>query len=216
MQALYPIFSKAPPIPLWHDSAMGADATLFDAGLVLEEMKRQGFRQSDLAKVTSLNLSAISNIFKGKRQVKVQEAQIIYRFLGLPVAAPASDIQWVPKIGLASAGRWREAIRDYKASYPIPRGTVGPDAFAVEIEGDSMDLVLPNGGTIIVDPDQRQLYDRKIYLLRNEEGEVTVKQYRSDPARFEPVSSNPVHTTLPIGQDQFFIVGRAVHTVGDL
>jgi SOS-response transcriptional repressor LexA len=191
--------------------------TLFDVALVRARMAGPPkVTQADLAKVAGLNQSAISNIFKGLRRVKVEEAAAIYAFLGIRHDAPESEIQWVPLIGMSSAGAWREAVQDPRGRFPIPRGSVGPNAFAVTIVGDSMNKLIDDGGTVIVDPDQRQLYDKKSYLIANEAGEVTVKLYRSDPARFEPLSTNPQHLPLPIGAEQFTILGRAVHTVGNL
>lgn len=218
MQAPYPILEKAAPIPLWQKSDMAEEQSLFDIEILKEEAKRQGFTQKDLATVAGItSQSAISNIFNGKRHLKVQEANAMYRFLGLQVPKPEPLVQMVPVIGMASAGNWREAIRDARGSYPIQRGSVGERAFAVIIDGDSLDLVPISAGTVvIVDPDQRQLFDKSIYLIRNGDGELTAKQYRSDPARFEPCSSNPAHKTLPIGEDQFTIIGKCVHTVGNL
>jgi SOS-response transcriptional repressor LexA len=71
-----------------------------------------------------------------------------------------------------------------------------------------MNLLLPEGSHAIVDPEDRRLFNGKLYLLRNAEGEATIKRYRTDPARFEPVSDNPDYLPFEIGQLDFSIIGR--------
>lgn len=190
------------------------DGPAFDAELVLETMRERKVTQTDMAKVMQLpSQSAFSNIVKGKRRVTAEEAKRAYDFLGIQ---RAPTIQWVPIIGIASAGNWREAIQLPLGSLPVRPGSVSSDAFAVEVSGDSMDKLIPEGGHIIVDPRQKELRDGKVYLIQNPDGEATVKAYYRAPARFEPVSNNSDHKGWFVSECDFIVLGRVVLKVEDL
>jgi phage repressor protein C with HTH and peptisase S24 domain len=181
----------------------------FDLALVRRKMKELGLSQSTLARELGLNQSAVSNLLKGPdmRQVKAHEASYIYKRLGID---RQPDVHVVPVIGLASAGNWREAVLHSGGEMPVPKGIASTRAFAVEVKGDSMDRIIPDGGFAVVDPDQTQLYNDKVYLIQNEEHDAQVKLYRSNPARFEPVSTNETHKTLFVGEHHIQVIGRVV------
>jgi repressor LexA len=204
-RSLYPILFTDPPLPSWQTWRMSDSP--FDRDLVREKMKQLKVTQRDLADDMGLNQSAISGILKGIRQVKVDEASKIYLRLGIE---RQPDVRLVPIIGLASAGNWKEAILHSGGVQPVPRSVAGVRSFAVEIKGDSMDKIIPEGGFAIVDPDQTQLYNDKVYLIENGEHDSQVKLYRSNPARFEPASTNELYQTLFMGEVHIRVIGRVV------
>jgi len=172
------------------------------------KMQEHRVSQRTIAEVAGLpSQSAVSNLFKGLRRLRLDERAKIANFLGIE---EEPNVQWVPLIGLASAGYWQEAVLTPMRSRPIPRNVAGKRAFAVEIVGDSMDKLLPEGGWAIVDPDQTSLYGGKVYLLENADHETTVKRYLGDPARFEPVSHNDLHPILELANTPFRVIGRVV------
>lgn len=174
-------------------------------------MKERKVNQTAMARVMRLpSQSAFSNIMKEKRKVSAEEAKRAYDFLGI-TAQPT--IQWVPVIGIANAGQWREAIHMPLGSLPVRHGSVSDEAFAVEVSGDSMDQLIQDGGHIVVDPRQKELRDGKVYLIQNPDGEATVKAYYRTPARFEPVSSNPEHKGWLVSDCDFIVLGRVVMKV---
>lgn len=73
-----------------------------------------------------------------------------------------------------------------------------------------MDKLISDGAFAIVDPDQTQLYNDKVYLIQNGEHEAQVKLYRSNPARFEPASWNEMHETFFVGELPIKVIGRVV------
>lgn len=202
----YPNFDKAAAdaYPLYG----GMDKATF-----IEEMRKRVGRgkqvsQTELAKAVGLtSQSAVSNMLNGSRDVKVDERNRIADYLGIDLEPRA---QWVPVIGLASAGVWQEAILMPVKEIPVPARTAGKRAFGVEIVGDSMDKLLPEGGWAIVDPDQRDLYAGRVYLIANGDHETTVKRYCGDPARFEPVSHNPCHEPFTLAEKPYSVIGRVV------
>jgi len=186
----------------------------FDPELVARTMKERGVTQAAMARLMSLpSQSAFSNIMKGKRRVTAQEAMVAYDFLGLKVEP---TVRTVPIIGIANAGNWREAINMPLGSLPIPLAAAGPDAFALEISGDSMDKVIEDGSHVVVDPRDKELRDGKTYLIQNPDGEATVKCYFRSPPRFEPLSNNPDHQGWLVAEHDFVILGRIVLKVQPL
>lgn len=190
--------------------------SVFDRDLIRRKMKEAGVTQADMARLLNLpSQSAMSNILKGTRGVSADEANIIYRYLGLNLALP-DDLQHVPIIGFTSAGNWREAVEVPMGIMSIPPKKAGKRAFAVQVEGDSMDLVIEPGSYIVVDPDQKELVAGKCYLLQNGDHEVTVKCYQRDPARFDPLSSNPEHKGFLVSERDMAVLGRVVWKGGPM
>ena len=93
---------------------------------------------------------------------------------------------------------------------PCPDENISLAAFVVQVDGDSMDLVVSDGGRIVVDPNDLDLVTRKYYVIRNGDGETTFKQFLADPARLAPCSTNDNHKTIFPGRDEFTIVGRVI------
>lgn len=179
----------------------------FDRDLVRDRMKELGLTQTKLADELGLHQSAVHNVLAGSRQVKAHEASYIYRRLGID---RQPDVHLVPIIGLTSAGNWREAVLNAGGVMPVPKRVAGDRSFAVEVLGDSMNRLIGEGGFVVVDPDQTQLYSDKVYLIENEDHESQIKLYRSNPARFEPASFNDQHQTFYVGEHQVRVIGRIV------
>ncbi|EJU14955.1 Phage repressor protein [Sphingomonas sp. LH128] len=170
---------------------------------LLEAVKEAGIPQRVIASKMNLPPSAVSNLFKGERSLKFNEAVILQELLGVANNARGREL---PLIGMAGAGNWLEAIEVTRRQVWMPSEAEGQ--FALDVVGDSMNLVLPEGSTAIIDTEQTELYVGKLYVLLNPDGEATIKRYRSDPARFEPVSDNPEHSPFSVGSGDFRVIGR--------
>lgn len=146
------------------------------------------------------------------RRIAELGATTVDELLGIPTGPVVEgyEVRWLPLIGLAPAGSWREAIAMPMGEVPVRADRAGRNAFAVEVKGDSMDKVLPEGGWAIVDPDRTGLYDNGVYLVSNDEHDVTLKRYKSNPARLEPVSHNPEHEVTIIERKAINVIGRIV------
>ncbi len=195
----------------------------FDAPMTLDEIKEamraKGLKQVDLANALGLsNPNKISLSLAGKRQFKAREMDMI-RALLAPAPAPivaGAAVREVPVIGSVAAGNWREAIQQSRDTIFMKASDTPPNAVALDVDGDSMDLVIRDAKTVVFDPDDKSLYPDKYYVIMNEDGETTFKQFKSDPARLVPCSSNPLHKELVIGQGSFQIVGRVIAYHGRL
>lgn len=151
--------------------------------------------------------SAMSNVLNGDRRITADEAAAIYDFLGLK-SEPSFRV--VPVIGITSAGQWREAVEIPVGHMPVPTDIAGPDAFGLEVCGDSMNKLIEDGGWVLIDPAQKELAPGSCYLIMNGSNEATVKMYCRDPARFEPCSDNPNHRGFLVNSADFSILGKVV------
>ena len=129
---------------------------------------------------------------------------------GAPLRIPA---RMVPVLGKIAAGHAKEAIgagdpEEVLGYVPAPYG--GVNAYGLQPDGDSMNLVVPDNATIVIDPDQIELREGSIYAVMNEDGEATFKRFRSEPPRLEPCSTNPEHRPIPLGREPFRVLGRVV------
>lgn len=176
---------------------------LLNSDRILELLKEAGVSQARIATTLGIPASAVSNLYKGTRRMKLIEANVLMELI--PAQPSLCEI---PVIGLAGAGKWVEAIEQSIQIIPIPGGFNTKGRFAVEVAGDSMNLVLSEGSFAIIDPDDTRLFSGKIYLLLNAEGEATIKRYKSDPARFEPASDNPEYVPFELGSSDFSVIGR--------
>lgn len=127
--------------------------------------------------------------------------------------------RFLPVVGNIAAGNWREAIEMSEDTIPVPGHLMGANLFVLRPDGDSMDRIVPNGvdgGFIVVDPDQRDLADRKFYVVMNDHGETTFKQFSQNPLALLPCSNNPECQPIPVGSAPFTVLGRVVYVGQEL
>lgn len=91
------------------------------------------------------------------------------------------------------------------------------DFFATRVEGDSMNLLSPEGSMLIVDRNDRVLVSGRRYIFAIK-GKTTFKEYvADDPPYLNPQSSNPKNRPIIIKKkSDVEIVGRVKRTVLDL
>jgi repressor LexA len=178
-------------------------------------MAAGGETQADLARLLNVSPDKISKTLKGKRQLKLEEANKLAAYYGT-ARNESEPSTLLPIVGLVSAGAWAEGFEHIRGYMPSPDKSLSRDAFVVIVEGDSMDLIAQPGDGIIVDPHDRELLAGRFYIIRNGDGETTFKRYMENPARLEPCSTNPNHPIIYPGQVEFTVVGRARKRVADL
>ena len=126
----------------------------------------------------------------------------------------SSDLlSWVSAGRLAAQEGVRKSdVRRYVHLADLPKG----DWVVLEVQGDSMDRVAPDGSFICVNlADQRALND-KFYVFSTPEGEATFKRFRTgNPPRLQPFSTNPDHETLQMS-DGMLVLGRVGRVINDL
>ena len=182
--------------------------------------KRKGFTQAALAERMGVEQPTIQRWEAGKREPDlgqlIQLAEILEVQPGAllgdgPVELPgAQAIRSFPLLGMVPAGNWREAVRRSSDSVPVPMADAPREGYALTVDGDSMDLHVPDGYTIVIDPNDLDLFPKRLFVVMNGDGETTFKEYREGPARLVPASSNPAHKEIPISGGDFRILGRVV------
>jgi repressor LexA len=172
-------------------------------------MRALNLKQVDLANLLGIDPVKISRTLAGQRQFKSWEMDRLRQVLNVTTPDQPPAARTIPVIGQVSAGAWREAVQTSTATMPAPDPGVSRNAFALDIVGDSMDLVVQDGGRVIVDPDDKALYPKRLFVVLNGEGETTFKKFQADPARLDPCSSNPKHQPIMLGSGEgFTVVGR--------
>jgi phage repressor protein C with HTH and peptisase S24 domain len=129
--------------------------------------------------------------------------------------ADGGILQRIPVIGYAQAGR--EGYFD-DAGYPTGSGwdavdfpNVGdPNAYALEVSGDSMEPVYRDGDVIVVSPSATIRRGDRV-VVKTKDGEILAKQLlRRTADRIELVSFNPEHGSLELTQDDIDWMARII------
>lgn len=132
----------------------------------------------------------------------------------------SEDITLVPRLSWVAAGGFAETLPveagQIKEFVPV----VGLDSgnyIALDVVGDSMNLIAPDGSTIIANRNDTDLIDKKFYVVSTENGEAaTFKRFRDDwPPRLEPYSTNPDHKNINI-QEPIRVIGRVTRVLNNL
>ncbi|WP_316228573.1 LexA family transcriptional regulator [Bradyrhizobium sp. SZCCHNR2023] len=88
--------------------------------------------------------------------------------------------------------------------------------FILQVNGDSMSRIAPDGAYIVVDRSDRTPVTGKCYIFMFN-GEATFKRYRAKPLRLEPVSFNLDHDPIELDDlEGISVVGRVVKVFMDL
>jgi SOS-response transcriptional repressor LexA len=160
----------------------------------------------------SIDRAAVNKLLNGKRALAADEMIATAEMTGFPI--PVEDIaglRKVPKLSFVSAGRLEPSrsinaseIEGWVTASELPAG----DWFALDVSGDSMNRVAPNGSTILVNRSDTDLRDGAFYVFAEEDGDgSTFKRYFSDPERLEPYSYTPDQRTIFLDQPAR-VVGR--------
>ena len=178
--------------------------------------------QERLADAVGISFSQISRFESGDREPRVSELLKIAQFLGIPwpefVEDGAASAATVPLISWVSAGALsvpREVIDAENARMVQVADLPSGSWFALAVDGDSMDRISPPGSVILVNRRDKRLVPNACYIIDDGDGGATYKRYRTNPMRFEPVSTNAAHE--PIYPDQEpKIIGRVKRTILDM
>ncbi len=128
------------------------------------------------------------------------------------IGAVVPLVSWVaagqPATGLDDMGDW-----PLVETGPLPAG----DWIALEVRGDSMDRVAPEGAVLFVNLKERQPVERGLYVF-GIGAETTFKQWRGgakgQPPQLAPLSTNPEHLSLALPPNGR-IIGRVRRVTKD-
>ena len=189
---------------------------LYAPNRIKELRKLRGLTQDEVAEGMSgeTTKGTIAKLETRRMALSADYILDIARVLSVPpgeLLVPGEpSLREVPVLGAVAAGQWRDAIEHADEHIAIPATVHGTNLFALRIAGDSIDRIVPDGGLVVVNPEDFELRDGRLYVVANGSHETTIKQYRMAPPALLPVSNNPEHAPIMIGREPFMTIGRAV------
>lgn len=175
------------------------------------ELRARGMSQRDLAEAVDMDENHLSKSLAGRRKFTVKEMDAIRVVLAPEPGDEAKiPVRSIPLLGKVPAGKYSAAEQTGGRRWIVPDPNIPARAYALTVEGDSMDLLIANGGVIVIDPDDTALWPEECYVVQTEDGESTFKEFQAEPARLVPCSSNPAHKEILLGQEPIKIVGRVI------
>lgn len=185
--------------------------------------KAAGLSQLALAEKAGVSQQLVSQLENGKNY-STTELPGLAHALGVPVheidPAYMSDVSGipitsVPLVSWVSAGGLLlpdvavERLATFYFTDLIPG-----DWVALKVQGESMNRISPDGSVILVNRRDKMLVPNKCYVIDDGEGRATFKRYRSNPDRFEPVSTEDFPTIFPDNSPK--VIGRVYRSITDL
>ncbi len=180
------------------------NATLID--IIKNRRKELKISQEELGKVMGVSKFAVSKYENGDRPFPRDRLPEIADLLDIdyfylsgrtPIKGTAET---VPLIGKVVAGSPLETYPD-PTPFEIPTSMKEehPYGYFLEITGDSMDQLFPDGQLILVDP-QKEVHTKDIAVVRINGTETTVKRvYLMEKGIvLEPMSNNEKHRSIMI------------------
>lgn len=211
--------------------------------IILKKLREsRGITQQKLADLSGLGQGTIGDYESGKTKGSIkglekiskalnlnekERAELFGSFIPKDIAIKLKQdeiiekqkigIVQVPVYGKVSAGNGELLIDDAQILRYIPmaKGTVPKGAFFLEINGDSMEPTLHDGETALVNPNDIDYIENKIYVsVLHDEGYI--KRVVIDKNAIMLISDNPKYRPIFVREeekDYFRIIGRVIKVV---
>lgn len=98
------------------------------------------------------------------------------------------------------------------------RGFAEKDLVVVWAKGDSMEPIISNNNTLLINMQRTELTDGNIFVIRNE-NQLWVKRVQVMPNAWLLLSDNPLYKAIEVPMDEqhsFQVVGQVVHISKDI
>ena len=127
--------------------------------------------------------------------------------------APANDTYEVPFVGKIAAGNPIAAIEDSYNMISVPPNMMGPDHFALEIEGESMIEAGILDGDIVIVKKANTARNNQIVVALVDQEEATLKRIYKSGQTIELIPENKDFETKSFGPDRVEVQGILVGLV---
>ena len=127
--------------------------------------------------------------------------------------APANDAYEVPFVGKIAAGNPIAAIEDSYNMISVPPNMMGPDHFALEIEGESMIEAGILDGDIVIVKKANTARNNQIVVALVDQEEATLKRIYKNGQTIELIPENKDFETKTFGPDRVEVQGILVGLV---
>ena len=111
----------------------------------------------------------------------------------------------VPLVSTTTAGNWAEIVDNFEPGdaedWVVSTAKVGPRAYALRIQGDSMTPTIPDGAIVIVDPDTQAKHRSIVIVRQNHDTEATCKRLIYDGTQPYLQPENPRYPVMQMGPD---------------
>ncbi|WP_026147735.1 transcriptional repressor LexA [Robiginitomaculum antarcticum] len=142
---------------------------------------------------------------------QIEAAKLKTKSSPLPVAA--NDEYEIPFVGKIAAGNPIAAIEDAHRMISVPPNMMGPDHFALEIEGESMTGAGILDGDIVVIRRANTARNNQIVVALIDQEEATLKTLNKTSLGVELRAENPDYETRTFGPDRVEVQGILVGLV---
>ena len=127
--------------------------------------------------------------------------------------APANDEYEIPFVGKIAAGNPIAALEDSYNMISVPPNMMGPDHFALEIEGESMINAGILDGDIVIVRKANTARNNQIVVALVDQEEATLKRLYKTSQGVELIAENPDFPTRTFGPDRVQVQGILVGLV---
>lgn len=201
-----------------------------------EARKAAGYTQERASEVSGIALGTLRRWEQGVNEPDMESViklaslygtstdTILGSSFGNPISAirPVSDgFVDLPLYGSIAAGTPIEMI-EVEGTHPVPKKVADkyPDSFLLEVKGESMNRILPNGCYALVDPCEDVDRDNQPYAVCVNGYDATVKRVKKLNNGFQlvPDSTDPTYAPETYnfnepGTETITIIGRVVYFV---
>lgn len=163
-----------------------------------------GLTQAELADKIGMSQSQIQKLEMGDRSLKIETLEKIAASLCVDLSelifkAHPFPYRHIPIKGTVNAGEPMVIFDDVMDYETVAFDTDRSDLFALKVRGDSMNLVVPDGAIIIVDPkqlDPETLHKQPVVAIQD--GESIFKMWDNKTKFFHPSSARQLeHDSIP-------------------
>lgn len=182
-------------------------------GMTLEQVGSSMQPELTLASVQKLETSqmalSLDYILDLARVLDVSPHEII--------AGPESTpMRLVPMIDLDQLNSWECAVLEPKEIVAVPMDCGGNRCFAVRDDDGVFDRIVRKEGVLVIDPDQFELVEDRVFVVRPANGSAKIVRFRLNPPRTEPCSHLDGGEDTPLGREVFSILGRVTYALSPI